>query len=635
MARTDTTTAPRPSAKGKTRSQIIVEAGGDPALAAPALAELAQRSGGDPVAIHAGARQKFEATDYVDGNVPTTAVEEYGAADEALIRTHVSSLTGIAYKLSLALELTAPGNPKHPMGGADFSTVITNTDQTDQRLIASAALDCLTLARGSAGRGLSAEWIAFRDDYTKKTATYLAGAVPHKAQKKEYLALLAYPSRTIEEVLEKIAATDLDHWDDDKDIDHLEAVRADLQRIVAGRVIAAVEQPRASKDFQRLRDQVLELASDRTDKSNAQVDAETALQDRFFKTAAPDADAVADKLTFALTLDDCANGQTMDEAVLYYADGGGTLLEQVVAIAIRDLKRMQSTTAWEPTFWAWEAALAEHQLAQSAQEAANAEFDLNYEAVKSETPLPAELIIDGREITTEYLLGELRPRDGLNKTALLPIVRQWRKDRDAAAERHQLDALEKAVDAAHRARWDAFEKLAQTPPPNMAAMAYVLRELINLAHADFIDDHADNPDTISRNLSVEYWDGGRAPAILYLSAMRAAGLDTPAFAAERFDPRAWIEDFERLSGHRMTRMGPVFREPEAFLGGGSPRGHARWQALRDWQKEAVKEIAPTFREVDEQEAEQNRIAAEAGGELRVRERSGAVILPPALTHAAE
>jgi len=181
MASVEGFAAPRPPAEARrprSRNQIIVEAAGNPATAAPALAELAKRGQGDPIVAHAAARAKFDAVPYEKGNVPDAAVDEYADADEALIRSHVSDPAGIAYKLSLALELTGSTRPVYPMTAADFRDVLNTTSQTDEQYVASAALDCLTLA---ARHDYQA-----RDEWDAAVAAYHAALQTHRETEADF-----------------------------------------------------------------------------------------------------------------------------------------------------------------------------------------------------------------------------------------------------------------------------------------------------------------------------------------------------------------------------------------------------------------------------------------------------------------
>jgi hypothetical protein len=152
------------------------------------------------------------------------------------------------------------------------------------------------------------------------------------------------------------------------------------------------------------------------------------------------------------------------------------------------------------------------------------------------------------------------------------------------------------VDLAHDAYFAAAIELLSQTPPDAAGLALQLRTAIDIGHVDYIGEDADDALTISRLITprVTPIDGGRTVALVYRAALRLAGIETPALAAEPFDPQAWIDEFESVPGRVVSWEGVAFDE---HAGGPMTATNppsdwsASWHALRPWQRDLVREVA--------------------------------------------
>lgn len=103
-------------------------------------------------------------------------------------------------------------------------------------------------------------------------------------------------------------------------------------------------------------------------------------------------------------------------------------------------------------------------------------------------------------------------------------------------------------------RLDALWSVMLEPAPDLDALAWKLARGIDVAHADYTGDSAENPETIARLLSERSWDAGCIPAVAYQDVLRLAGRNGPLTEVkpDAFDPVAFLSDLERRTGATVT-----------------------------------------------------------------------------------
>lgn len=520
MAHAETTTAQRPSAKSKTRDRIIVEAAGDPALAAPALAEIAQ------------------------------------------------------------------SRPR--------PTYVNNP-----------ALVALADARREAA--LVAE----------------DGGPAEERADQDYRALIAAPARTLDDVIGKLAAYIVENGGGRIEVNDPSLFEGpdgmglhnidDLGQI--GRdLIGLASPPPASDDFNRLRDEVLELHNTDRDLPDAGVAAEAALQEQFFKTPAPNARAVADKLRLGLNLDG--------------------YLTEVVEFAVADLERIADEGARGRIGRDPEAEelgrrtdavipLLEAEKGGPGYDAeAHAELDAIIKAAfASEATSPAMLRVKAR-LADYWIARVIRNVDmedlsmilaaGVVKGVLAtPLAAgsdpKWEAARqrlieardayealvveqcaDDGSDAEYTKALQAKAESAVDVWFDALAALDAAPAPDLAALAFKLRESLALANgseAALFDDPAE--------FAEAYWEAsqrnGQIGFIVYQDILRLIEPASPVIGVGPWRAVDFIDQYRKARGDLRWVMTP---DGECGLINAYPEGHAGHPLTRElaespWKQAAV------------------------------------------------
>jgi hypothetical protein len=221
-------------------------------------------------------------------------------------------------------------------------------------------------------------------------------------------------------------------------------------------------------------------------------------------------------------------------------------------------------------------------------------------AAEAESPIPKELADrdGGGFLTQEFQLEGARFLTFAQKAELLPIQRAWREAREAARARHGLidyaDEEDDPSDLAHNARFEAGVRFLGAAAPDAVGLALQLRATINLGYLTEVGEDADDEHTISRLItpSVTCMDEGRLLALNYRSALRLAGMDSPALEAEPFDPSVWIVALETACpGVEVTNRGLAWHEAkDGSIAPHQPASSCH-KGLRPWQRKAVKKAA--------------------------------------------
>lgn len=240
-----------------------------------------------------------------------------------------------------------------------------------------------------------------------------------------------------------------------------------------------------------------------------------------------------------------------------------------------------------------------YEAAAAAYVAIEADQRRRVDAAAAESPIPEAL--RDRD-NTGFLLSEkciehARFMTFGQKADLLPILAAWKAKRAEAEARHGVDWVDDEsdpADIAHNARYDAALRFLAIPAPDPSGLVLQLRAAINVGHLDEKDEDADDELTISRLITPTEtcFNDGRAMAMVYRSALRAAGVSSPALDAEPFDPDAWVIAFEEAHpGVEMTNQGVAWIEaPDGSLAPREPASSA-YQSLRPWQKAMVRKVA--------------------------------------------
>lgn len=286
-------------------------------------------------------------------------------------------------------------------------------------------------------------------------------------------------------------------------------------------------------------------------------------------------------------------------------DAAAEALAGVPEIAARALVEATGPIDGAP----WDAAVTDYERTRDAEQAARAAWEMAKAMVDAEAPLPDRLkgrsgepLTSEDEICREYYYCNQFRDEGLQQLG------DWKLRHAAAKAKYRVEDLldtwsgevtQNYDGSLQGVAEDALERLWLTPAPNVEAVVLKLRTCCNRVVADVWGDDIDTVDTASRLLSDGCFNPEGLPhpvtVAIYQDLLRLAGQSSPALTASKFDPEPWTSAFEAFAGHRLTKYGPSYFEEEgAFREGAddkdSPRGHALWAALSDWQKESVRDF---------------------------------------------
>lgn len=113
------------------------------------------------------------------------------------------------------------------------------------------------------------------------------------------------------------------------------------------------------------------------------------------------------------------------------------------------------------------------------------------------------------------------------------MVATWEAEKVASAVRTKLEedqGIENEEPGAANAYWKAYEAIVEATPPTPAALAYQLREMLNIEAFPLFWQNADCPRSLADLIS----DTGAGACMVYAyqAALRMAGIDSPALAAK-------------------------------------------------------------------------------------------------------
>jgi hypothetical protein len=214
--------------------------------------------------------------------------------------------------------------------------------------------------------------------------------------------------------------------------------------------------------------------------------------------------------------------------------------------------------------WAELVAVREACIAEAAK--CSAAFDKAYEVMEAELPTPEALKTSDPDC---YLIeADIVADPNLTfdqKSDLVPISRAYRKARDEAYDRYQIETLSDASDEAYSALNEATLALLNARAPDTHALLLKARLLLEETNRETQGDGPDNPETIARLLSVEdqQWRGGPLVRI-YFDLLRLTGTASPVLDVAPFDAKGWADAFEALPGHQIGGRGPIYYQPEAW-----------------------------------------------------------------------
>ena len=152
------------------------------------------------------------------------------------------------------------------------------------------------------------------------------------------------------------------------------------------------------------------------------------------------------------------------------------------------------------------------------------------------------------------------------------------RESDVSLSNEELDSL-------YATRHDALWTAMLVPSPDLDALAWKLAMGINIAHAEFTGESANDPATISRLLAEKAWDGGCIPAVAYQDVLRLAGRQGPLTEAkpDTFDAATFLANLMRDCGAAvlLTRDGTPAIQTQSRRKGPSDivAASARWDGL--------------------------------------------------------
>ena len=215
-------------------------------------------------------------------------------------------------------------------------------------------------------------------------------------------------------------------------------------------------------------------------------------------------------------------------------------------------------------------------------------------AVEAEAPAPEVLFNKTTGLPHEckdaFLKNERIPFE--TRARMLAAWEDWKPRVEAARARQGLEP-DSGDDPALMEAWDALDdalsELLEQTPPDLNGLLLQVRASIEL---EFCND-GDDPD--SEAMMCRMLSGGgdaKNAALLYRAALRLAGKDSPALAAIRFDPAAWVATFEAVPGATISSTGPAWTEALLKrIDWKEAPGHADWKRLAPWQQKAVRDYA--------------------------------------------
>ena len=259
----------------------------------------------------------------------------------------------------------------------------------------------------------------------------------------------------------------------------------------------------------------------------------------------------------------------------------------------------RATKATTPDRSAFEAAVAalnhlkkEDALASAARHAAR-------QAVYDAAPIPDVLTLaDGTTLENEWQIDSSRTTPEL-RPAMKEALLAWRPQWDEAAARLGFEEIDDdELDTEADVIGDAVEAVLTCAAPDLTALVQQIRIAINDgAKLIFSGEHADDEETISRMLSSHTTD--RVDALVYRSALRLAGEDSPALRATAFSASDWIETVEATTGVPLASKALA--------------NNTQWKALARWRREEVEKLVDDSEKADDPAEVRENDKFDAGG----------------------
>lgn len=112
------------------------------------------------------------------------------------------------------------------------------------------------------------------------------------------------------------------------------------------------------------------------------------------------------------------------------------------------------------------------------------------------------------------------------------------------------DLANEELDRLNAERTETLWSAMLAPSPDLDALSWKLARGLDVAHAEYVGESAEDSAFISRLLGERSWDAGCIPAIAYQDVLRLAGRSSPVTEAkpERFDAGEFLSGLKRDFG---------------------------------------------------------------------------------------
>lgn len=277
-----------------------------------------------------------------------------------------------------------------------------------------------------------------------------------------------------------------------------------------------------------------------------------------------------------------------EKVALFAGDVGQGLEEARLEALQADIDHLVDSAPAEMRTWI--ALVEEYEAALAAREAASEAQDRAEEAIEADAPTPPELKTHrGGVYHRPGLVMEDKTLSEERRLELIEVGRTWWPAYQAAVKSHDREGMEQRWNEADERLTEVMCRILETPAPNVEAMAFKARIVVDRALCDRIGMTPDDPSTIGHLLAANDWTKSTF-AHLYVDALRLCGSTSPVTTAKPFDCEAFAESFEAKPGFYIDMFGgSAFYEDEGGPIAEVDRAH--WDTygdLKRWEKERLR-----------------------------------------------